>query len=70
MMLLNGYTSKKDLKSKIGSRLNFTETSMLGAEYVATGKFIAAHRPRVTGGKGREFFAEITMQDNLSAKVS
>jgi len=64
MMLLTGYQSKKELKASIGTALAYQETSMFGEEYLANGKFCAAHRPAVSGLPGREFFAEITMQDD------
>lgn len=69
MMLLIGYNSKKELKEKIGTRLQYRETSMFGPEYKPTGVFCGAHRPSITGLAGREFFAEITMSDNLISKV-
>jgi hypothetical protein len=43
---------------------------MFGEEYLSTGSFTGAHRPRVTGLKGREFFATVEMKDGLIAKVS
>ena len=67
MMLLN-YTSKKDLKASIGSALDYTETSIFGAEYKANGTFVGARRPHLQGG-GREFFAQVTMQGGLIAAV-
>ena len=70
MMLLTGYASKKELKAAIGTALKYRETSFSGPEYQANGTFAAAHRPAVTGFKGREFFAEITMKDGKIAKVS
>lgn len=69
MMLLTGYKSKKELKECIGKGLVYRETSMFGPEYVSTGTFIAAHRPRITGLPGREFFAEITMRDGKIERV-
>tara|TARA_Y100001938_G_C8080900_1_gene429001 strand:+ start:1636 stop:1848 length:213 start_codon:yes stop_codon:yes gene_type:complete len=65
MMLLTGYKSKKELKENIGKPLSYQETSLFGPEYLSTGKFVAAHRPLVTGLPGREFFAEITMKNDL-----
>ena len=65
MMLLTGYKSKKELKENIGKPLSYQETSLFGPEYVSTGTFVAAHRPFVTGLPGREFFAEITMKNDL-----
>ena len=69
MMLFTGYTSKKELKAAIGTRLVYQETSMFGPEYVSNGVFDGAHRPRVTGLKGREFFAKVTMQNDLIVAV-
>ena len=65
MMLLTGYKSKKELKENIGKPLIYEETSMFGDEYRSNGKFLGAHRPRVTNLPGREFFAEITMENDL-----
>jgi len=67
MMLLN-YKSKKVLKENVGQPLRYTETSLFGAEYRSTGKFVGANRPHITG-MGREFFAEVTMVDDLIVKV-
>jgi|TARA_B110000858_G_C17569808_1_gene366327 hypothetical protein len=69
-MLLTLYKSKKELKESIGKPLEYEETSMFGPEYKSTGKFIAAHRPAVTGIGGREFFAEITMTNDIITGVS
>ena len=70
MMLLTGYASKKELKQQIGQVLHYQETSMFGEEYKRNGKFTAAHRPLITGLKGREFFAQIEMVNGLISKVS
>ncbi len=69
-MLVTGYTSKKELKASVGKPLQYEETSMFGPEYKSTGSFVVAHRPLVTGLKGREFFAKVTMQDDRIAAVS
>lgn len=69
MMLVTGYKSKKELKTKIGERLTYRETSVFGPEYQTNGTFTVAHRPAVTGGKGREFFATITMKDDRIVDV-
>ena len=68
MMILN-YASKKDLKSCIGKKLDYTETSMFGEEFKANGSFSGSNRPSITRIKGREFFARVTMRDGLIAKV-
>ncbi|GEM_PF-1471916 len=69
MMLFTGYASKKELKENIGKELIYQETSMFGEEYLATGSFTGAHRPAVTHLPGKEFFATVTMNDNLIVKV-
>ena len=68
MMLLTGYDSKKKLKECIGKPLQFQETSIFDAEYKSTGSFVGARRPHLLGG-GREFFAEITMKNDLIVGV-
>ncbi len=67
-MLVFKYASKKDLKASIGKPLRYIETSMFGTEYVSTGKLVGANRPHMTG-MGREFFAEVTMNDGLIVGV-
>ena len=67
MMILN-YDSKKQLKASTGQPLEYTETSLFGPEYVSTGTITGANRPHITG-RGREFFAVVTMQDNLITGV-
>lgn len=44
MMILN-YKSKKELKEYIGKQLDYTETSMFGAEYLSNGSFCGCNRP-------------------------
>ena len=67
-MLIFNYPTKKDLKASIGQYLRYTETSMFGSEYRSTGKLTGCNRPHLTGYK-REFFAAVTMQDDLIVKV-
>ena len=67
-MIIFNYKSKKELKESIGKRLDYIETSMFGPEYVGNGTMTGANRPHVTG-KGREFFANVTMQDGLIVGV-
>ena len=68
-MLIFNYSSKKDLKTKVGSRLNYTETSMFGLEYVETGTLVGSNRPQITANGGREFFAQVTMRQGLIHSV-
>jgi len=63
-MIVFNYASKKELKEHIGQPLRYIETSMFGPQYIADGMLTGANRPHITG-KGREFFANVTMQDGL-----
>lgn len=63
-MIIFNYASKKELKANIGKRLDYIETSLFGPEYIANGVLTGANRPHITG-KGREFFAQVTMQNGL-----
>jgi hypothetical protein len=67
-MIVFNYPSKKELKANIGKPLKYIETSLFGAEYVSSGYMVGANRPHITG-QGREFFAEVTMKDNLIVGV-
>jgi hypothetical protein len=67
-MLVFNYESKKALKESIGKPLRYIETSMFGAEYKPDGVLTGANRPHITG-RGREFFANVTMQDGLIKAV-
>ena len=69
MMILN-YESKKELKENVGNRLRYTETSFFGEEYKSNGSFVGCNRPSLPEGTGtREFFAEVTMVDDLISGV-
>ena len=69
MMILN-YESKKELKENIGNRLRYTETSFFGEEYESNGSVAGCNRPSHPEGTGtREFFAEVTMVDDLINEV-
>ena len=67
-MILN-YKSKKELKLNEGKKLNYTETSMFGKEYKSDGSFCGSNRPSITNNGTREFFAEVTMENNLIKSV-
>tara|TARA_R110002051_G_scaffold302828_1_gene371390 strand:+ start:471 stop:677 length:207 start_codon:yes stop_codon:yes gene_type:complete len=67
-MIVFNYKSKKELKENLGSPLNYIETSMFGPEYQNDGTMIGANRPHITG-IGREFFANVTMQNGLIKSV-
>ena len=69
MMILN-YSSKKELKNNIGKNLNYTETSFFGSEYKSNGSFVGCNRPSLPEGTGtREFFAQVTMKNDLISEV-
>ena len=67
-MIVFNYKSKKELKSNVGNPLNYIETSMFGPEYQSNGALTGANRPHITG-IGREFFANVTMQNGLIKSV-
>jgi hypothetical protein len=67
-MLVFNYESKKVLKESIGKPLRFIETSVFGPEYRDNGILTGANRPHITG-KGREFFANVTMANGLIVSV-
>ena len=69
-MLILNYKSKKELKDQIGRHLDYTETSMFGPEYKADGVIVGSNRPHTTNNEGREFFAEVTLKNNLIKKVN
>ena len=52
-----------------GQPLEYTETSLFGAEFRSDGEFTGCNRPHLTGYK-REFFASVRMKDGLIFKVS
>ena len=68
MSLIFPYKSKKELKENIGKRLLYIETSIFNMEYRSDGVIYGANRPHITG-IGREWFAAITMEDNLIKSV-
>jgi len=67
-MIVFRYASKKELKENIGKPLKYLETSLFGEEYVSDGMLTGANRPHITG-LGREFFAQVTMENNLIKAV-
>ena len=67
-MIVFNYPSKKELKANVGQPLNYIETSIHGPEYVSDGTLTGANRPHITG-RGREFFANVTMAGGLIKAV-
>ena len=68
MTLVVNYPSKKNLKENVGKRLSYTETSIFGNEYKSNGLLTVANRPHITG-LGREFFAQVTIENDIIVKV-
>ena len=69
-MLILNYKSKKELKEQVGKTLDYTETSIFGPEYKSEGIIVGSNRPYSTNNEGREFFAEVTLKNNLIIKVN
>lgn len=69
MTMLANYPTKKALKEAVGQRLDYTETSAFGNEYKSNGTFAVCNRPSITGF-GREYFAEVTMENDIIKKVT
>ena len=67
-MLVFNYESKKQLKENVGKPLRYIETSIFGPEYLDNGVLTGANRPHITG-RGREFFANVTMAKGLIVSV-
>lgn len=67
-MLIFVYPSKKELKASIGKPLEYLETSIYGPEYKENGVLTGANRPHITR-QGREFFANVTMENGLIKAV-
>lgn len=68
MTLVVKYPSKKALKENVGNRLRYIETSLFGPEYSDNGMLTVANRPHITG-LGREFFAQVWVENGVIAKV-
>jgi hypothetical protein len=67
-MIIFNYPSKKVLKENVGQPLRYIETSMFGEEYSANGYLTGANRPHITR-QGREFFANVVMENGLIKSV-
>jgi hypothetical protein len=65
-MMGASYKTKKELKAAIGQPLRYVETSFFGEEFKADGTFcVVGPSPTV-----RKWYASVTMQAGLIAKVS
>lgn len=66
MMSISGHATKKSLKSAIGERPCFVETSMFGNEFKGDGEYtIVGPSPY-----DRKWYATVTVRDGLISKVS
>ena len=68
MTLLALYPSKKNMKEHIGQRLSYQETSWFGDEYKSNGVLTVCNRPHMTG-LGREWFGQVTLENDIIVKV-
>ena len=68
MTMVVVYSSKKELKENIGKPLKYIETSLFGPEYRDNGMLTVANRPHITK-MGREFFAQVYMENGIILKV-
>lgn len=66
-MMGANYPTKKALKESIGKPLRYVETSLFGAEYSENGKFAVVGPCAYTN---RKWYAQVTMENGLIAKVS
>jgi hypothetical protein len=69
MTMLVYYPSKKALKEQVGKPLRYVETSLFGPEYRDDGMLTVCNRPHITG-MGREFFAQVYMENGIIKKVT
>ena len=58
----------RDRNRKKLKKRRYLQTSLFGEEYVSDGLLVGANRPHITG-LGREFFAEVLMENNLIKKM-
>tara|TARA_R110002012_G_scaffold274215_1_gene460413 strand:+ start:262 stop:456 length:195 start_codon:yes stop_codon:yes gene_type:complete len=63
MTVILHYKTKKELKQNIGQPLNYTETSIFGAEYKSNGTVIGTNHPK------RSWFSKITIENDLIKRV-
>ena len=68
MTMIAVYPTKKSLKENIGKKLKYIETSLFGNEYLSNGTIVVCNRPHMTN-IGREWFAQVTMKDDIITGV-
>ena len=69
MTMIVYYKSKKELKEQVGKPLKYVETSLFGPEFRDDGVLTVCNRPHITG-MGREFFANVYMENGIIKKVT
>lgn len=65
MMAACGYKTKKELKAAIGKPLNYTETSIFGAEYTPNGQFCLVG----PSAYDRRWYAAVVMENGIIKSV-
>ena len=64
-MMGASYPTKASLKASVGQRLRYVETSMFGEEFRENGKFCVVGPSPLQ----RKWYAEVTMENGIIAKV-
>ena len=65
-MLYANYSHKKDLKTSLGKRLDYRETSVFGHEYLKDGINYVVGPDTL---RGRQWYAAVTMRNGLIESV-
>jgi hypothetical protein len=66
-MMVALYKTKKELRSQIGKRLNYGETSMFGEEYDPNMQGVAMVGP---SAYNRKWYAQVWLTDGVITKVT
>jgi hypothetical protein len=64
-MVVANYKTKKALKDAVGKKLNYTETSLFGTEYMSDGSFAVVGPSK----DSRKWYAEVTIENDLIKSV-
>ncbi len=63
-MLIFNYPTKKELRTHVGKKLSYHETSVFGKEYLSNGRFVGTHKE-----VNPTWFAWVTMKNDIIVKV-
>ena len=66
MLSANGYKTKKELKTAIGQRLKYYETSLFGMEYRPNGTVMIVGPDAY---RSRKWYAKVTLKDGIIVNV-